>query len=469
MFVGRERELAALEKIYEKVGFQMVVVYGRRRIGKTTLLNRFAQGKRVISFTAQEANDFVNLREFSAKIYSFFGIPLSAGAFSSWKAAFEFLAEKARSERILLIFDEFPYAANANGEICSVLQNCIDQYMKNSQMCVVLCGSHVSWMESEVLGYKSPLFGRRTAQIKIDGFDYYDAARFMGGSGTEDIINYYACIGGTPYYLSQIDTSCSFKENIRALYFTPSGYLCDEPLMLLRQELREPALYNSIIAAIATGASRLNEISIKIGEPTSKTIKYINTLVALKILYKTVPFGENPERSRNGIYRIADNCFTFWYRFVFLDRQAIDSGFGDETANSAFKNLSNYTGHIFETICRQYLVRESRRGRLPFSATEFGSWWGNDPKKREQTDIDVVASDSAKENIILGECKWRETQKLSAADVQTWMDKTYLLSDYGNRYYYCFTKKTFVDSVIKMSKGKKNLALITADMMLMNE
>jgi AAA+ ATPase superfamily predicted ATPase len=290
----------------------MVVMYGRRRVGKTTLISNFIKDKRAMFFSAQEANDRMNITLFSKTIFTFFQMSPVHTPFETWNDAFAFIADKAKTERFILAIDEFPYAAEANKSLKSIFQNAIDHQLKDTQIFIILCGSQINFMENEVLGYKSPLFGRRTSQMKIQGFDYLDAAKMLEGFGLEDKIKMYACIGGTPHYLAQVDNEKSFEENIYDLYFDISGYLYDEPTMLLKQELREPAMYNSIIAAIAGGASRLNEIATKIGEERSKTIKYLDTLIHLNILHKEHPFGHDPSKSKKGIYKISDNCYGFW-------------------------------------------------------------------------------------------------------------------------------------------------------------
>ena len=468
MFVGREREIATLNKLYDEKSFQMVVIYGRRRIGKTTLISKFISNKPAIFFTAQEVNDTLNLTQFSKKIYSFFDIPQTTGAFGSWNDAFSFLGKKAEEKQFILAFDEFPYAVSANRSLKSILQTAIDHEFLNTGLYLILCGSHMGFMENEVLGYKSPLFGRRTAQIKLEGFDYYDAGKMLADFSNEDKLKFYACIGGTPHYLSQIKASETFEENIKRLYFDISGYLYNEPMMLFQQELREPAMYNSIVAAIAGGASRLNEISTKINEESSKVGKYLQTLINLQIVHKIYPFGENPQNSRKGIYHIADNCYDFWYSFIFPAKPEIESGNGDIIAdNEVFgEKLSYYIGKPpFENICLQYLQRKNRNKMLPFTATSFGSWWGTDPKEKTQTDFDVVAANRIDKKIILGECKWKNRID-DVAEIQKLMSKEHLLSEYKDRYYYLFSKVTFTEKAKKLMSNK--LVLITADMLFEN-
>jgi uncharacterized protein len=464
LFIGRENELQTLEKLYRKDIFQLMVIYGRRRIGKTTIINKFIENKEAIFFVAQEANDFINLEVFSQKIYSFFNIPLSTGSFKTWNNAFDFIAEKAKHKKFILAIDEFPYAVHENKSIKSVLQNVIDHKLKNTNIFIILCGSQISFMENEVLGHKSPLFGRRTSQMRVEGFDYLDAAKFMDGYNYEDKIKFYSCIGGTPHYLSQIDRNLSFEENIKELFFDIAGYLYDEPMMLLKQELRETSMYNSIITSIAAGCSKLNEISTKINEHTSKTIKYIDTLIDLNILYKEFPFGQNPAKSRKGVYKISDNCFNFWYRFVFLNKPGIEQGIGDIILkNEVVPLISNYIGKpSFEEICKQYILRLNKNEKLPLLSTNFGSWWGVDKIEKKQSDIDIVAENKFNKQILFGECKWRNNIN-HVDEINKLLNKNHLIPNYKEYYYMFFSKIPYSNKSKKLEKDFENLKLVVLD------
>jgi AAA+ ATPase superfamily predicted ATPase len=220
MFFGRSKELETLEKLYKKRGFEMIVLYGRRRIGKTTLISQFIHDKPAVFYSAQEANDKINLEIFSGLLFKFFGMENSGlPAFEDWNRAFLFLAEKAGSKRLVVVFDEFPYAAGANKGLKSILQNVIDHKLKYLNLFFILSGSQIGFMENEVMGSKSPLFGRRTAQMKLGGFDYIDASDMLSKYSNEDKIKLYSCIGGTPYYLSRIDKQLSFEKNLEVLFF----------------------------------------------------------------------------------------------------------------------------------------------------------------------------------------------------------------------------------------------------------
>ena len=466
MFVGRGEELSALNDLYNKNSFQLAVIYGRRRMGKTTLIKQFVSDKPAIFFAAQEANERLNLQLFSGHVYNFFNLPQSTGTFADWYDAFSFIADKAITERFILVIDEFPYIASQNKSVGSILQNIIDHRLKDTNIYIILCGSHIGFMEKDVLGYKSPLFGRRTAQLQIREFDYIDCGEMLTGASREDIIKYFACVGGTPHYLWQIDKSLSFEKNIIEMYFKPHGYLFAEPMMLLKQELREPAVYNSVISAVATGAGKLNEISVKIGEETSKAAKYIKTLVDLQILRREVPFGENPERSRKALYQISDNCYRFWYRYVFLNRGAIETDTGKAVAESmVLPEISAFIGKpAFEDICRRYLIRKSKNNSLPFLATRFGTWWGTDNNSRRPADIDVVADNSWQKCVLLCECKWKNADT-DASEIQKLIAKKSLLPGYSEYHFMFFSKSNFTESAIKFADKHDNLSLVTLDML----
>ena len=297
MFVGRQRELDALDRLYAKPSFQMLVLYGRRRVGKTTLLEHFAKGKPSVFFTAKEQSSARNLQEFSQALFEYFDTAEGLAAFDSWGAAFSFLAKrvKGQSEKLVFVFDEFPYAAATDPSLPSVLQVAIDRELKSANVLLVLSGSNEGFMESNVLGGKSPLYGRRTAQIKLEPFDYYDAAKMLPAvTDPREVVRYYATFGGTPYYLAQINDGESYLDNINGLFFETSGLLYEEPLMLLRQELREPSLYNSILYAVASGATSPKGIAERAGVESGTTSRYLKTLEDLGLTARTL-------RARNAV------------------------------------------------------------------------------------------------------------------------------------------------------------------------
>lgn len=444
MFVGRQEELAAMDRLYKKDAFQMLVLYGRRRVGKTTLLEYFSKGKNTLFFTAKEQSSALNLRDLSRAIFEHHGFNDAAATFETWEAAFAYLGEQSAmsDKKLLFVFDEFPYAATTDPSLPSVLQVAIDRTLKDKNLLLVLSGSNEGFMESKVLGSKSPLYGRRTAQMKLQPFDYIDAAKMIPAvREPADLLKYYATFGGTPYYLAQIDDRRSYEENVEELFFHKSGLLYEEPLMLLRQELREPSLYNSILYAVASGATSPKEISDRSGVEATTTSRYLKTLEDLGLVKRIVPFGNDPQRSKKSIYKLKDPFFAYWYRFVGPNMGAIEAGAGHAVAHQRVfgDSQTTYEGKIFEEVCLQWLQRANREERLPFLATEFGSWWGADPNKREQTDIDVIAADKADKAIVFGECKWRERFDESEA-LSALRERAPLIKGYEHTWLYLFTK-----------------------------
>lgn len=460
MFVGRKSELDELQRAYATRDFEMVVVYGRRRVGKTTLLTHFAQGKPTLFFTAQQQSGRNNLFDFCKAVADFFDLP-SGVEFSSWQAAFEFIAERAKEKPFLLIFDEFPYAAESDRSLISSLQAVVDHKLSKTRLCLVLCGSDQGFMEGEVLGAKSPLHGRRTAQIRVRPFDYLSVAKMLPDVSDEDAFRYYACVGGVPYYLARVDASAAFEENIERLFFDPNGFLYEEPMMLLRQEFREPALYNSILRAIGSGANKQNEIADRAGVDQGVASKYLHTLMRLDIVERIVPFGENPGRSRRGLYRLADGCYDFWYAFVMPAVSDIEEGAGRVVASSLPGDvLATYLGRRFERVCQEWMRMQSLKGLLPIAASAFGSWWGANPSTHGQDDIDVVAADRFKKQAILGECKWRSSFDESEA-LEKLRSRDVCIKGYDVRGYWLFSKNSLSRGTLEKMRTNEGMRSIT--------
>lgn len=440
MFVGRKAELDRLASLYEQDTFQMVVVYGRRRVGKTTLINEFCRGKRTLSFTALEQSDADNLADFNRSVASFFGLPASMGGFSTWTDALSYVAERAKSERFVFVFDEFPYAAQRNEALPSLFQVAIDRVFKETRAFLILCGSNQGFMESEVLGRKSPLFGRRTAQIKVGDLGFRDAAKMLSGLSAQEAFRFYGCFGGVPYYLQQVNPRESLRENLARLYFDPMGFLFEEPYGLLRQEFQEPALYNSILRAIAAGANRAKEIADRTGIVQTSLPRYLKALENVGIIEKAVPFGENVETSKRGIYRLSEPCYMFWFRFVMPFTSDIEQGLGQAVVNELpEEQINEYLGHRFEALCAEWLADQAREGALPIAATAVSSWWGTNPAKRAQDDIDVLAVDRVAKQLLIGECKYRESFD-ETAEIEDLESKRGLVKDYVATNFMLFTK-----------------------------
>lgn len=441
MFLGREKELAALEKMYDKNNFQMAVVYGRRRIGKTSLLNEFIKNKLSLYFSAEEVNDSLNLKKFSDTLGKKLGIN-HFPTVSNWNHFFEIISESFGDKHIVMVIDEYPYAAHANKSLNSILQHIIDYNFKKTNIFLILCGSSMSFMENQVLGEKSPLFGRRTGQLKINPLDYYDASKFYINASEEDKIRYYATVGGTPYYLSLINENLSFEENLKELYFEINGYLLNEGVLLMKQEFREPANYNAILRSIASGADTLNEIIGFTKLETSTVSKYLGVLQELNYIERILPFNANHLKSKKSQYKITENFIAFWYRYIFMFRSEIELGNGDVYFELALNNLNEFIGIIFEEITRQFLRRQNSIGSLPFVAKTFGKWWGKDKQGFVQ-EIDIIVEGVDGDKLIIGECKWQSHFKVNKT-IDQLQERATLFNQYQT-YSYLFTKLPIID------------------------
>lgn len=458
MFIGRERELNSLEKLYASDKFEFAVIYGRRRVGKTALINHFIRNKKAIYFMGVESNDKQNLENFSKNILEYgVGIQVDT-AFLSFQAALEYVFQLAEKERLILAIDEYPYVARSSRSLASTLQLLIDKYKENSKLMLILCGSSMSYMEDHVLAYKAPLYGRRTAQMKMQPFDFADACRYFKNFSDEDKALIYGIVGGTPQYLLQMDDKLSIEENIKNTFLNPTSSLFEEPENLLKQEVREPALYNAIITAIATGSARMAEISTKVGAETSVCAAYLKNLLALGLVQKETPYGE--KASRKSIYAIDDNMFRFWYRFVPENYSIISRGASDIAYKRMEPHLSDYMGKVFEEICKQYLWKLLLKGQSPVEFGELGRWWGTDPFTHSQTEIDIMGEQDIN-TALFGECKWTN-ERVDTGVLET-LAKRGQLFHYGKIYLVLFAKRGFTKGCVDMANRMGNVMLVSYD------
>jgi uncharacterized protein len=462
--IGREEELECLEKLYNSKKFEFLVLYGRRRIGKTTLLTEFAKKHNSLYFLSQEKNTTLNLTEFAELTRNYFGMDYVPKV-EDWYQMINLLSERIElklssnpSEKICIIIDEFPFIAKEYPTIKSILQHAIDQKWQYKNIMLVLCGSSVSFMVNEVLGYSSPLYGRRTANMELKQLNYLDASKFFPSFSNLDKLTAYAILGGIPYYLKTFNDKLSLKQNISENIFKDVGILREEPLFLLKQEFREPTIYNSIIEAIATGFSKFNEISQKIKEETSKCASYMKNLQEVRIIDKVIPYGENAN-SKKSIYMLSDFFFRFWYKYVFSNSSLLSLLGEEKYTEKIFLDISSTLGSAFEQICLQYLVLQARKGKLPFIPNGLGKWWGNNPKKKSQDDIDIMGI-SGNQGIFC-ECKFRN-EKFDLSEFNDLISASEIFSNITDRYYYIFVKSGYTQAVVDESK-KYKVKLLTID------
>ncbi len=460
VFIGREKELADLDELYSQDKFHLFVLYGRRRVGKTTLLNEFCKDKDTIFYSAEQSNNKLNLEKFSSLVFNFYG-ENNLEPFSSWTNALSYIDERQKNKKLILVIDEFPYLVKKNKALLSEFQHLIDHQLASGKLFMIFCGSYMGFMEKEVLGSKSPLFGRRTAQLHMKPFNYQTSSKFLNGFSNEEKLELYGAFGGTPLYLQQINAKESFEENIKRSYLKVTSYLYEETLLLLRQEVQEPGVYSAIIEAIASGYTKANEISTKIGEDSAKCLKYIKILCELGILHKETPFGEK-ESSRKTIYNISDFMFRFWYRYVFANRTLIETGAQQAVwAKRIEPDYNNYMGLVFEKVCVDYLSVKNAKEELPILFTSIGRWWGTNSVTHGQEEIDLVANDG--KNYIFGECKWRN-EKLDISVLCKLKAKADIFSkNRKSTYYILFSKSGFTDAIINEAKADSSIILVDLD------
>lgn len=451
MFLCRENELSKMNRRYQSKKTECIIIYGRRRVGKTSLINEFAKDKPTIFFPALKSSARENLEALSKAIYTFLNPDaVEAPVYASFDAAFSEITRIAKSQRLVFVIDELPYLANADSSITSRLQHLLDHEWNDSMLYLILCGSSMSFMEKKVLSEKSPLFGRRTAQFKILPLTYLDAARFHPDLSPVENALIYGITDGIPHYINKLDVRGSIKDALLDNFFDTSAYLFEEPENLLKQELREPAIYNSIITAIASGATRLNQIADRTGNDSSICAKYIKSLIDLGIIQKRLPVVQ--KSSRKTTYHISDFFFRFWYRFVPSNMLAISAGSIARIYDEAIGSyLSSYMGLVFEEICKQYLIHYATD--LPFQLQEIGEWWGADPKRKAEVQVDIVALGAKKNNsgsgrqFLIGSCKYKN--EAIGTDELDLLKEYAALFTTGNDecIYYIFSKSGFTSGL----------------------
>lgn len=397
-FHDRADELDALETAFESPGHDFYVVYGRRRVGKTELLKAFCADRPHIYFLAAQEAEARQREKFVSKIADHFDD--RTPQIDGWEEAFDYLGEKCAEEGLVVVIDEFPYLVEENDSLPSYVQSFVDEQLQETESMLVLCGSSISTMESDVLGHESPLYGRRTGQIDLQPFSFQQA-RTIIEYDIEEAIQSFAVTGGTPMYLTLFDYSQSLGANIQQEILSPTAVLYNEPEFLLRTELRTPARYMSILEAVATGRTTPNEIAGTTGIGSGPLSKYLQTLRRLRLLDREVPVTASAKQSKRSRYHVADEFLRFWFHFVEPNRSSIEEAPGVVFEGTIEPNLPDHVATTFEDICLDAVWAAIRRGEFePYS--EVGRWWyGED-------EIDIVGLAPDDDRLLLAECKWTE-------------------------------------------------------------
>lgn len=453
MFIGRKTELKQLNEQYNSSRFEFAVIYGRRRIGKTSLIQEFIKDKKALFFTGLETTQKQNLINLSQVILQ---SSLDDITFNSFQAALENVFEKAKKERIIFVIDEYPYLANTYPAISSILQLLIDKNKEDSKLFLILCGSSLSFMEEQVLGYQSPLYGRRTSQYKIKPFSFFETCDYFNSFSYEEKAFIYGLTSGIPLYISLFRENKSLKQNIIDIFLSSNGYLFEEPTNLIKQECRDPSTYNSIIQAIATGATKLSEISNQVGIETGLCTTYIKKLISLGIIIKDYPIYK-PSKKQT-IYLLENHMFQFWYKFILPNISLINIGMGEKVYEKIEPHFYEFMGYIFEDICKQYLWLLNIREELPLFFLKLGRWWGNDPRIKAEAEIDILAYNDENQ-ILLGECKWRN-EEIDKKVLEKAIFRSELFS-FPNKFIYLFSKTGFTSYCLEYAKTNPSIHLVT--------
>ncbi|MBN1313445.1 MAG: ATP-binding protein [Anaerolineae bacterium] len=407
MFVDRYVELDQLQNLYASDRAELFVLYGRRRVGKTELLRAFCENKPHIFFIAKLSSDKEQLATFSQQVYEFSHGEVPDGfTFPSWEAAFRALADLPLpdAERPVVVMDEFTYLISGNKSIPSILQKVWDEKLKHARLILVLCGSYIGMMETEVLGYQAPLYGRRTGSALLRPLDLPSSSLFFPRYTPEEQFMAWAVLGGMPYYLRTFSDHQDIFANIHQhILNAQTGALFSEPHLLLMEELREPRNYFSILRAIAQGQTRLNEVAQASGVGAANTTaRYLDILQQMHLVTRRVPATEyQPEKSKKGLYQIDDHFLRFWFRYVHPNQSGLDLGLTDAILEQRVRpDLDHFAATAFEEAAQAYVARLAQGGRLSFIPERIGGWWDRD------AEIDVLAISRTEKAILVGECKW---------------------------------------------------------------
>ena len=447
MFFGRQFEISQLNQQYESGRFEFPVIYGRRRVGKTELIQEFIKDKKAIYIQGIIGKEKQNLDNLALAIYEFKhqSLPLQI-SYESVETAFEDITRMMEQEKLIFIIDEFPYLAQSIPSISSVLQMYIDQKWKHLDTMLILCGSSMSFIEKQVLSYESPLYGRNMTQYKLLPFSFKESCEFLSIVPKEDVLTYYAITNGIPYYLTMIDTKISVMDNLKQLFLQRNSKLLEEPMNLLNMELKDPTSYFAVLSAIASGASKHNEIATKAGFSTALTSTILDNLIELDVVEKRLPILT--QRAK-GIYVIKDSLFRFWFTFIVKHVNFIHTGRTKMVEQLMIERLPVFLGPIFEEICREWLLDESEVGNLGVFITEIGSWWGGNPKTKQQEELDIIATTTDPNQLLIGECKWQN--RVIGIDVLETLIARSELFQHQNKQLFIFSKSTFSEIVGKLA------------------
>ena len=383
-FVDRKEELKVLKDRLNSDDFELVIIYGRRRIGKTRLVLESVKNREHVYYLAVEGNNLKHFKRFASKV-----VPEVAYAQEDWESYFHFLKDK------IVIIDEFPNLIKENPKIVSIFQRIVDLELKNTKTKLILLGSSVSMMSNKVLSYKSPLYGRRTASMKLKPLKFFYLREFFPNLSWEELVEIYGFADGIPYYLEKVRPP--FWKWLEEELKKPDTFLKDELDFLMKYEFSDVTTYKKILEAIAFGKNTPKEIRDYVKARHSDIAPYLSNLIETEFIVRRVPVTEGI-KSKKGRYYISDNFVAFWFRYVNPNLSAIEEGIFD--VDEIRKDYSNYLGLIFEEVARQFLIELNKRKMLPFRFSKIGGWW------HKGEEIDLIALNEMEKKALFVEVKW---------------------------------------------------------------
>lgn len=457
MFVGRESELGYLNKKYSSKKSEMVVLYGRRRIGKTELIGEFLKDKEFVFYAASEVDDYEQLKRFSRVIMDKMGLEDVEMSFNSWDDLFKSIKKIKTNKKLVVAIDEFPYMVNGNRSIPSLLQNLWDHEIKDLNIFVIITGSSVGIMFDDILGSNNPLYGRISGSYKLDELPIEELKSFFPDYSNEDIITTYSILGGVPQYLLCFNPELSVEDNVKENILQKGSYLYDEVQMLMKQELREATTYFTILEAIAMGNTKLSQIHQMTQIDKTKITTYLGRLIHLDIVEREHPVTEKLKKKANvqsGLYQLKNNYFKFYFRYLFTSNSLLELKAVDLVYNNAIKkDLNVHVSQVFEKICIDYLMQRNISGDFPIFAMNCGRWW------HKQEEIDLVAFDS-ENRYVFGECKWRN-EKITIRVLEQLQSKIARnFSKVEVAKIFLFSKSGFDNSLIEKCRNDNGIELV---------
>lgn len=460
-FINREIELRDLNERWKKGSSEFFVIYGRRRVGKTELIKQFMKEKPSIYYMADKRSSKEQLRELGRLFGEYFKDDLLfKNGFNEWLEVFQYLKKNIKSSFVFAV-DEYPYLVESDDSISSIFQKGYDEYLKDSKVFLILSGSSISMMEAETLSYKSPLFGRRTGQALIKPLSFKQSFQFFKEKNFEDFLEIYTICGGMPAYLLEIEKNLSLKDNIIKNIFSKTSFLYNEIEFILKEEFREPKNYLSILKAIALSKTKFGEIASSTGLSKNILTKYLDTLINLKLIQKEVAVTEGDlQKSKKGVYKIADNFFRFWFQYVFPYKSDLEIQRYEEVSRNIEETFDQMKSFVYEDVSLELL--SDFREKI-FNFERLGRFWNN----REE--IDIVGLNNKTKQIIFGECKW--SKNLVGTDVYYDLKRKAIQVNWNKEdrkeYYILFSKSGFTKEMIELAKTEKVFLVKKGDLLIL--